>query len=116
MIIPEGYIRKRSSTIPFGYELDDNTKGYFNPLLTLKSNLTNKIRLNIKVSEEIGIFELLSSQDIYFRNHVKFMNSEINVNIYEDLVLCKNDNNTALKFHHNNTNVFLDWNIVNERK
>tara|TARA_R100000656_G_scaffold119704_2_gene93681 strand:+ start:239 stop:514 length:276 start_codon:yes stop_codon:yes gene_type:complete len=32
MIIPEGYIRKRSSTIPFGYELDDNTKGYLKPI------------------------------------------------------------------------------------
>ena len=31
-MIPEGYIRKRSSTIPFGYELDNNTKGFLKPI------------------------------------------------------------------------------------
>ena len=30
--LPEGYIRKRSSTIPFGYELDEETKGYLKPI------------------------------------------------------------------------------------
>ena len=30
--IPEGYIRKRSSTIPFGYELDEKVKGYLKPI------------------------------------------------------------------------------------
>ena len=30
--VPEGYIRKRSSTIPFGYELDNNTKGFLKPI------------------------------------------------------------------------------------
>jgi hypothetical protein len=30
--VPEGYIRKRSSTIPFGYALDENTKGYLKPI------------------------------------------------------------------------------------
>ena len=30
--IPEGYIRKRSSTIPFGYEIDENYKGYLRPI------------------------------------------------------------------------------------
>ncbi len=29
---PEGYIRKRSSTIPFGYELDEQYKGYLKPI------------------------------------------------------------------------------------
>ena len=31
-MIPEGYIRKRSSTIPFGYELDNNTTGFLKPI------------------------------------------------------------------------------------
>ena len=31
-MIPEGYIRKRSSTIPYGYELDDSTKGFLKPI------------------------------------------------------------------------------------
>ena len=30
--LPEGYIRKRSSTIPYGYELDDSTKGFLKPI------------------------------------------------------------------------------------
>ena len=30
--LPEGYIRKRSSTLPFGYELDDKYQGYLKPI------------------------------------------------------------------------------------
>ena len=30
--LPEVYIRKRSSTIPFGYELDDKYQGYLKPI------------------------------------------------------------------------------------
>ena len=30
--VPEGYIRKRSSTIPFGYELYNNIKGFLKPI------------------------------------------------------------------------------------
>ena len=31
-LIPEGYIRKRSSTIPFGYKIDPNIRGYLKPI------------------------------------------------------------------------------------
>jgi hypothetical protein len=30
--IPEGYIRRKSSTIPFGYELDEKVQGYLRPI------------------------------------------------------------------------------------
>ena len=30
--IPEGYIRRKSSTIPFGYELDEEVQGYLRPI------------------------------------------------------------------------------------
>ncbi len=39
---PEGYIRKRSSTIPFGYALDENTKGYLKPI-ELEINTLNEV-------------------------------------------------------------------------
>jgi hypothetical protein len=29
---PEGYIRKKSSTIPFGYAVDEDFKGYLKPI------------------------------------------------------------------------------------
>ena len=32
MIVPEGYIRKRSSTIPFGYQIDEYYQGYLKPI------------------------------------------------------------------------------------
>ena len=32
MLIPDGYIRRVTSTIPFGYELDTNIDGYLNPV------------------------------------------------------------------------------------
>ena len=46
--VPEGYIRKRSSTIPFGYALDENTKGYLKPI-KLEINALNEIqRYNLR--------------------------------------------------------------------
>ena len=32
MLIPDGYIRRATSTIPFGYELDTNIDGYLKPI------------------------------------------------------------------------------------
>ena len=32
MLIPDGYIRRVTSTIPFGYELDTNIDGYLKPI------------------------------------------------------------------------------------
>ena len=32
MFIPDNYIRRTSSTIPFGYELDADFEGYLKPL------------------------------------------------------------------------------------
>ena len=31
-MIPEGYIKRRTSTIPFGYELDSQIEGYLKPI------------------------------------------------------------------------------------
>ena len=57
MSVPDNYIRRTSSTIPFGYELDDNYDGYLKPLedelSTLKevaeSIFHNEISLGIGV-------------------------------------------------------------------
>ena len=32
MFLPDNYIRRTSSTIPFGYELDENFSGYLKPV------------------------------------------------------------------------------------
>ena len=32
MLLPEGYIKRASSTIPIGYKLDDNIEGYLRPI------------------------------------------------------------------------------------
>ena len=34
MFVPDNYIRRTSSTIPFGYELDENFDGYLKPVDT----------------------------------------------------------------------------------
>ena len=34
MFVPDNYIRRTSSTIPFGYELDENFDGYLKPIET----------------------------------------------------------------------------------
>ena len=31
-LVPDGYIRRATSTIPFGYELDENTPNYLKPI------------------------------------------------------------------------------------
>tara|TARA_R100000900_G_scaffold102496_1_gene79568 strand:- start:479 stop:745 length:267 start_codon:yes stop_codon:yes gene_type:complete len=30
-LIPDGYIKRKTSTIPFGYEIDKNIEGYLKP-------------------------------------------------------------------------------------
>ena len=57
MIIPEGYIRKRSSTIPFGYELDNNTKGFLKPIPELLDILkeVSKAVHNQEISLGVGV-------------------------------------------------------------
>ena len=34
MFVPDNYIKRTSSTIPFGYELDENFDGYLKPVET----------------------------------------------------------------------------------
>ena len=34
MFVPDNYIKRTSSTIPFGYELDENFNGYLKPVET----------------------------------------------------------------------------------
>jgi len=56
-MIPEGYIRKRSSTIPFGYELDNNTKGFLKPIpeqLDILKEVSTAIH-NQEISLGVGV-------------------------------------------------------------
>ena len=55
--VPEGYIRKRSSTIPFGYELDNNTKGFLKPIpeqLDILKEVSTAIH-NQEISLGVGV-------------------------------------------------------------
>ena len=57
MFVPDNYIRRTSSTIPFGYELDANFNGYLKPVDTelavlkevAESVFQNEISLGIGV-------------------------------------------------------------------
>ena len=57
MFVPDNYIRRSSSTIPFGYELDANFNGYLKPVDTelavlkevAESVFQNEISLGIGV-------------------------------------------------------------------
>ena len=46
MILPDEYIRRTSSTIPFGYELDGNFEGYLKPI-------TEELQILKEVSEAV---------------------------------------------------------------
>ena len=55
--IPEGYIRKRSSTIPFGYEVDENYTGYLRPIpneLEALNEVTRAVSRN-EISLGVGV-------------------------------------------------------------
>ena len=46
MFLPDEYIRRTSSTIPFGYELDENFEGYLKPI-------TEELQILKEVSEAV---------------------------------------------------------------
>ena len=46
MFLPDDYIRRTSSTIPFGYELDENFYGYLKPI-------TEELQILKEVSEAV---------------------------------------------------------------
>ena len=57
MFIPDDYIRRTSSTIPFGYELDENYEGYLKPIpeeLTILKEVSEGI-FHGEISLGIGV-------------------------------------------------------------
>ena len=46
MFLPDEYLRRTSSTIPFGYELDENFDGYLKPI-------TEELQILKEVSEAV---------------------------------------------------------------
>ena len=57
MFIPDDYIRRTSSTIPFGYELDENFEGYLKPIpeeLTILKDVAEAVFHN-EISLGIGV-------------------------------------------------------------
>ena len=52
MLLPDGYMKRKTSTIPFGYELDDIT-GYLKPIEEQLEAL--QIAENMIVNEEISL-------------------------------------------------------------
>ena len=46
MFRPDSYIRRTSSTVPFGYELDENFEGYLKPI-------TEELQILKEVSEAV---------------------------------------------------------------
>ena len=57
MFIPDDYIRRTSSTIPFGYELDENYEGYLKPIpeeLTILKDVAEAI-FHGEISLGIGV-------------------------------------------------------------
>ena len=51
MFLPDEYIRRTSSTIPFGYELDENFDGYLKPI-------TEELQILKEVSEAVFYGEI----------------------------------------------------------
>ena len=57
MFVPDNYIRRTSSTIPFGYELDENFEGYLKPIpeeLTILKDVAEAVFHN-EISLGIGV-------------------------------------------------------------
>ena len=57
MFKPDNYIRRTSSTVPFGYELDANFEGYLKPIdeqLTVLNEVAESV-FNEEISLGIGV-------------------------------------------------------------
>ena len=54
--IPEGFIRRKTSTIPFGYKLSDDIKGYLEPIqVEIESlQLIEQMIVNEEISLQMG--------------------------------------------------------------
>ena len=54
--IPEGFIRRKTSTIPFGYKLSDDVKGYLEPIqVEIESlQLIEQMIVNEELSLQMG--------------------------------------------------------------
>jgi len=61
--IPEGYIRRKSSTIPFGYELDEEVQGYLRPITSELEELDKVTEMvhNKSISLAVGV-EILKTK------------------------------------------------------
>ena len=61
--IPEGYIRRKSSTIPFGYELDEEVQGYLRPIASELEELDKVTEMvhNKSISLAVGV-EMLKAK------------------------------------------------------
>jgi len=59
MVVPEGYIKKKGSTIPFGYRLSNSTKGYLAPIPEQLSLLQKYI--DSVLAEELSLREASAS-------------------------------------------------------
>jgi len=62
VVVPEGYIKKKGSTIPFGYRLSNSTKGYLAPIPEQLSLLQKYI--NSVLAEELSLREASASLSI----------------------------------------------------
>ena len=57
MFIPDNYIRRTSSTVPFGYELDADFEGYLKPIpeeLTILKDVAEAV-FHSEISLGIGV-------------------------------------------------------------
>ncbi len=54
MMLPDGYIRRKTSTIPFGYELSD-IKGYLKPIESELKNLQEVSDMVAKEQISLGV-------------------------------------------------------------
>jgi len=53
--IPEGYIKKKGSTVPFGYKISEDVEGYLEPIQT-ELDLLNKYIVSVQ-QEELSLRE-----------------------------------------------------------
>ena len=66
--LPEGYIRKRSSTIPFGYAVDEEFTGYLKPIdieIKALNQVTNLVHQKaISLAEGVEILQYKTNRTL----------------------------------------------------
>jgi len=114
MLIPDGYIRRATSTIPFGYELDTNIDGYLKPEVGWNASSFNGDMADAaKIKRTEYLEEWQANVDEYFTedmlNKLEAVHGSAYRSALEDTLARMKSGTNRPTIRNKSVNAFLDW-------